>query len=83
MYLGPKEMRMGSVEGLTMRIFVACTIHLTRVRIIKSKRLRKGGSQNGKRLVYFQNLTGNPIGEKRLLGRLRSRWEDNIAIYFK
>ena len=54
------------------------------VRVIKSRRLRwvghvarmeEGGSP-------FKILTGTPAG-KRLLGRSRRRWEDNIRIDLK
>jgi len=27
-YLGPRQMRMGSGEGSTMRNFIVCTVHL-------------------------------------------------------
>ena len=36
-------------------------------------------SQNGGRWECFQILTGKPTG-KRLLGRPRRRWEDNIRM---
>ena len=51
------------------------------VRVIKSRRLRWGGHvarmEKGRRA--FKILTGKPT-EKRPLGRLRCRWEDNIRM---
>ena len=76
-------MRRGSGEGSTMRNFTVCTVHLT-VRVIKCRRLRWLGyvarMEEGGRA--FKILTDKPTG-KRPLGRLRSRWEDNIRMDLK
>ena len=45
------------------------------VRVIKHRRLRWAGH-------VARILIGKPTG-KRLLGRSRHKWEDNIRIYFK
>ena len=51
------------------------------VRVIKSRRLRWAGHvarmEEGR--SAFKILTGKPTG-KRLLGRIRRRWEDNIRL---
>ena len=44
---GPREMRMGSGEGSTIRNFIVCTVRLI-VRVIKSRRLRWGGHVGGR-----------------------------------
>ena len=74
---------MGSREGSTMRNFIVCTVHLI-VRVIKSRRLRWTGhiARIGEGRSAFTILTGTSI-EKRLLGRLRHRWEDNIRMDLK
>jgi hypothetical protein len=41
--LRPRGIRMESGEGSTMRNFIVCTIHLIKVRVIKSRRLRWSG----------------------------------------
>ena len=73
--MGPRGMRIGSVEGSTMRN------SLNIVRMMKSRRLRWAGNvirmEEGRSALKI--LTGKPTG-KRLLGRPRRRWEDNIRI---
>ena len=55
-----------------------------KVRVIKSKRLRWAGhvARIEEDTSAFKILTGTPAG-KRLLGRPRCRWEDNIRMDFK
>jgi hypothetical protein len=50
------------------------------VRGIKSRRLRWARMKEGRNA--FKILTGTPTG-KRLLGRLKRRWEDNIRMDLK
>ena len=51
------------------------------VRVIESRRLRLAGhvARMEENRSTFKILTGKPTG-KRLLGRSRRRWEDNIRI---
>ena len=74
---------MGSGEGLAMRNFVVCTVHLI-ARVIKSIGLRWAGHiarmEEGR--SAFKILTSIPTG-KRPLGRPRRRWEVNIKMYLK
>ena len=51
------------------------------VRVIKSRRLRWAGhvARMAEGRSAFKILTGKPTG-KRLLGRPRRRWEDNISM---
>ena len=64
---------MGSGEGYEMR-------SPNIVRVIKSRRLRPAGHvariEEGR--SAFKMLIGKPTG-KKLLGRSRRRWEDNIT----
>ena len=66
-----RELRMGIGEGSIMRNF------------IESKRLRWAGHvarvEEGRSV--FKILKGKPTG-KRLLGRPRRRWEENIRMDF-
>jgi hypothetical protein len=48
--LGPKGMRTGNGEGLTMRNFIVCTVHLI-FRAIKSERLRMEEGRGGFKIV--------------------------------
>jgi hypothetical protein len=50
-------------------------------RMIKSRRMRLAGNgaHMGESRVVYRDLEGKPEG-KRPLGRLRSRWEDNIKM---
>jgi len=54
------------------------------VRVIKSKRMKYAGhvARLGERRGVYRVLVGKPEG-KRLLGRQRCRWEDNIKICFQ
>jgi hypothetical protein len=49
--------------------------------MIKSRRMRWVGhiERMGERIVAYRVLVRNPQG-KRLLGRPRRRWEDNIKV---
>jgi hypothetical protein len=49
------------------------------VRVVKSRRMRWAGNmaRMGEERVMYRVLVGKPEG-KRLLGRPRRRWEDNI-----
>jgi hypothetical protein len=51
------------------------------IRVIKSRRMRWAGHVAciGEMRNAYKILVGRPEG-KRLLGRLRSRWEDNITV---
>jgi hypothetical protein len=51
------------------------------VRVIKSRRMRWAGHEAhmGERRGVYRVLVGRPEG-KRLLGRPRHRWEDNIKM---
>jgi hypothetical protein len=51
------------------------------VRVIKSRRMRWAGhvARMGERRGVYRNLVGKPEG-KRLRGRPRHRWEDNIKM---
>ena len=51
------------------------------VRVIKSRRLRRGGhvATMEESRSAFKIVTGKPTG-KRPLGRPRRRWEDNIRM---
>jgi hypothetical protein len=51
------------------------------VQMIKSGRMRWAGhvTYEGKRTVAYTGLVGKPE-EKRSLGRLKNRWQDNIKI---
>ena len=73
----PREMRIGSGEGSTMRNFIVCTVHLIYKIEMGSNvtRMEEGRSA-------FKMLTGTPAG-KKLLGRPRRRWEDNITMDLK
>ena len=73
--MGPRGMRMGSGEGSIMRNFIVRTVH------INSRRLRWAGhvARKEEGRSTFKILTGKPTG-KRLLGRPRRRWEDNIRM---
>jgi hypothetical protein len=52
--------------------------------VIKTRRLRWAGhlARMEERRSTFKTLTGKPTG-KRLLGRPRRRWEDNIRMNLK
>ena len=68
--MGPRGMRMGSAEGLAMRNFIVCTVHLIYLlSVIKSRRLR--WSDHVARMEEgrsaFKILTGKPT-RKRPLG---------------
>jgi hypothetical protein len=54
------------------------------VRVIKSRRMRWTGhvAHMGEGRIIYRVLVGRPEG-KRLLGRPRSRWEDNIKMYLR
>jgi hypothetical protein len=54
------------------------------IRIIKSKRMRWAGHvvRMGENRNAYRLLVGKPEG-KRLLGRPRRRWVNNIRIYFQ
>ena len=54
------------------------------VRVIKSRRMRWAGhvARMGERRGVYSVLVGRP-GRKRLLGRPRRRWEDNIKMDFQ
>ena len=54
------------------------------VRMIKSRRFRWAGHVARMEEVWsaFKILIGSPA-EKRPLGRLRCRWDDNIRMYLK
>ena len=54
------------------------------VRVIKSRRFSRIGliARMDEGRSAFKILTGKPTG-KRPLGRLRSRWEDNIRMDLK
>ena len=51
------------------------------MRVVKSRRMRWAGhvARMGKDRVVHRVLVGKPEG-KRLLGRPRRRWEDNIKM---
>jgi hypothetical protein len=51
------------------------------VRVIKSRRMRWAGhvARMGRKSGVYRVLVGKP-DRKRLLGRPRSRWEDNIKL---
>ena len=51
------------------------------VRVVKSRRMRWAGhvARMGEGIVVYRVLVGKPEG-KRLLGRPRRRWEDNIKM---
>jgi hypothetical protein len=51
------------------------------IRVIKSRRLRWAGfvARMGERRGAYRSLVGKPEG-RRLLGRPRRRWEDNIKM---
>ena len=51
------------------------------VRVVKSRRMRQAGyvARMGEDRVVHRVLVGKPEG-KRLLGRPRRRWEDNIKM---
>jgi hypothetical protein len=53
------------------------------VRVVKSRRMRWAGhvARMGEDRGVYRVLVGNPEG-KRLLGRPRRRWEDNIKMNF-
>jgi hypothetical protein len=52
------------------------------VRVIKSRRLRWVGhvTRMEEGMSSFKIVSGEPIG-KRILGKPRCRWDDNIRIY--
>jgi hypothetical protein len=54
------------------------------VRVIKSRRMRWTGhvARMGESRGVYRDLVGKPEG-KRLLGRTRRRWEDNIKMYLQ
>jgi hypothetical protein len=54
------------------------------IKMMKPRRMRWAGnvSRMGERRNPYGILVGKP-GEKRLLGGLRRRWEDNIKIDFR
>ena len=54
------------------------------VRVVKSRRMRWAGlvARIGKDRVVHRVLVGTPEG-KRLLGKPRRRWEDNIKMDFQ
>ena len=82
--MGPREMRLESGEGSTVRNFIVFTVHLNIVRVIKSRRLRWVGHvarmEEGR--SAFKILTAKSTG-KRPLGRPRNRWENNIIMHLK
>jgi hypothetical protein len=51
------------------------------IQVIKSRRLRRAGhvARMGERRGAYRALVGKPEG-RRLLGRPRRRWEDNIKM---
>jgi hypothetical protein len=57
----------------------AYILHLTFVRMIKSRRMRWAGhvARTGEGKGFYRVSVGRPEG-KRPLGRPRRRWEDNI-----
>ena len=77
--MGPREMRMGSVECSTMR-----NISVSIVRVIKYRRLRWAGHviRMGEGRSALKLLTGKHTG-KRPLGSPRRIWEDNITMVLK
>jgi hypothetical protein len=81
--LDPRGMRMGGVEGSTMRKFIVYRSPNI-VRVIKYRRLRWAGHvarmEQGR--SAFKILIGTPAG-KRPLGRPRCRWEDIIKMDLK
>ena len=70
-------MRIGSGEGFTIKNFILFFESPNIVRVIKSRRLRRGKHvariEEGR--SAFKILT-----EKRPLGRPRHRWEDNVRM---
>ena len=71
--MGPREMRMGSREGYTMRNFIVFIV----AGMIKSRRLRwtshVARMEEGR--SAFKISTAKPTG-RRPLGRSRRRWEE-------
>jgi hypothetical protein len=53
-------------------------------RMIKSKKIRwaRNGARMGAKKNAYRILVGKPEG-KKMLGRPRRRWEDNIKIYLR
>jgi hypothetical protein len=66
-----------------MRSVIICT-HPNIVRVITSRRMRwaEHVARMGKRKGICRVLVGKPEG-KRLLGRHRRRWEDNIKLHLQ
>jgi hypothetical protein len=50
--------------------------------MIKSRRMRSASSTNGGKRNVYRILMGKPKG-KRLLGRSKRRWVDNIKIHLR
>jgi hypothetical protein len=67
-----------------MRSIMICTLHQILLRVIKSRRLRWAGHVACRERMRdaYRVLLGKPEG-KRLHGRPRPRWEDNIKIDLK
>ena len=82
--MGPRGMSMRSGETLHNEELHSLYRSPYIVRVIKSRRLRWAGyvprMEEGR--SAFKILTGKPTG-KRLLGRPRRKWEDNIRIDLK
>ena len=76
--MDPREIRLGSGEGSTMRNFIVLYLSPNIVRMIKSRRLTR--MEEGR--SAFTILTGIPR-RKRPLERPRRRWEDNTGIDLK
>ena len=71
--MGPREMRMGSGEGSTMRNFILHTVQSRRLRWAGHvTRMEEGRSS-------FNILTDKSTGNGSL-GRSRRKWEDNIRM---
>ena len=72
---------MGSAEGSSTRNFIVFFRSPNLIRVIKSRKSRWAGHvarmEEGR--SGFKILTGKPTG-RRLLGRPRRRWEDNIRM---
>ena len=76
--------RMGRGEGFTMRNFIVYTVHLIKIRLIKSRRLKWVGHliRMTEGRSPFKIVTRKPTGMKSL-GMPKHRWKDNLEWVLK
>ena len=78
--MGPKDMRMETGEGSTMRNFRVCTIHIIYSGWLN---LEEEEEEEEEKEEEEEEEEESKHSVKISLGRHRCRWEDNIIMHFK